>query len=228
MKKLLYLLLVLSFATTTAFAQDDDEDDDEMAAPKKTAKAAKSAKKAKDDGEGGGMKLGFYGSIAGGVTLMDVEGYPVSSLGLLFNLGNGLEIGLGIGYANASVTITPTEGQSTDRSFMTYEIIPSISYQFGKAEAISFGAGLDIHLSSWSETAPGPDGNNLTTEPLGMTMAFFPNFNIRAELAKNFQVGLKAGLMVVMPPEEKDDWSSTKTTAMGTRTEVGFNYYIDM
>jgi hypothetical protein len=193
-----------------------------------------------------GFKLGFYGSLTGGnaglAGLFEEAGDgsnigTVGSVGMLFNLGNGLELGIGIGIGSASYTFESSDGDRTDtyeRGFFLWEIIPSVSYEFGKKEFVGYGAGLNIHLASYSmdETA---GGETVTTKPKNMDMAFFPNFFIKAEVVKNFVVGLKTGFMISMPGDVEDvdeDYYGNKTTEtvkrsfIDTKTEVFVSFYL--
>lgn len=255
---------MLSLAIGTTWAQFDDYNSGEEEAPKKWAPepasepapvVKKAAVKSSESSSEDGFKLGFYGTIAGtpGIAIsageigklasedLGVDGPPVqlgiSYLGLLFNLGGGIEIGLGLGLSRLSVAIesqsvgAPTLKQ--DVSVMLYELIPSVSYQLGKIDFISYGAGLDAHLSTWSYTHPKDDGTTgtQTDEPNSMDMGFFPNFYIKAEIIKNFQIGLKTGLFMIMPGDAI--WEipgalkiTASTMLISTKTEVGVSFYL--
>ena len=250
LKKWLVFLMVLAFSLTHVYAFDDEDEDEQEEAIKKSAKRAtvttvkKAAKEAPESS--GGFKLGFYGTLVGGNTLselialtseggedgFDINNAKVGQIGALFDIGNGLEISLGIGITRASVSVTVDyNGTSTtsDGSLMLYELVPGISYQLGKNNFIKYGAGLDISLSSWSITQDA-GGTSVTYEPSGMTFAFTPNFYVKAEVVKDFYVHLKTGLVIALPPTEEDgdeNYSvSTSTTIIGTKTEIGVSYYI--
>jgi hypothetical protein len=218
MKKVLCLLLAFGFAATTAFAQ-----------------------------EGGGLKAGFYGSIASsgvsnlsGISAEVLAGalpvvLPTGQLGLLVNLGS-LEISLGFGYNSFSTTdetVTPNNPTTKEEtSVSVWEVIPGISYTIRQLQSIpiGYGVGVDVHLGSYSMDVTS-SGKTTTIKPESINMAFFPNFKIQSEIVKNFKIGLKTGLMIVLPADEKDESSlpsvtTTSKTLMGTRTEVGFSFYL--
>jgi hypothetical protein len=196
------------------------------------------------DASSGGFKLGFYGSIANiGLNgpsdfsfVSDIEDLdnlsmsetPMGYIGILFDLGMGLELGLGFGLARISMAMEFDYPGMSDRELngIAYEFVPSISYQIGKTDLISYSAGLDFHLSSWSMTVK--EGNRSTTiEPESFGMGLFPNFQLKAEIVKNFQVWLKTGLMIVMPSDiAEEDFYTISTTLMGTRTSVGVSFYL--
>jgi len=234
-KKLLIMLTLMGFASTSVYADDDDyyDDDEEVAKPKKAAK------KTKEASEGGSMKLGFYGSIADksgvlGLLEGDKRGSTIvpigatSRIGLLLNLGSDLEFGLGFGLFKGSLT-REDANSSPEVAMTVYEIVPSVSYRLGKIDFISYGAGLDINLasSSRSETR---GGQTITDEPDGMDLAFYPNFFIRAEIVKNFQIWLKTGLFIYLLPEDKEGEGNSATTDSGsvisTKTEIGFSFFL--
>ena len=247
-KKLLIMLMLMGFASTSVYADDDDyydEEDEEVAKPK--PKAAKKASETSDASDDGSMKVGFYGSIANKGLLGPLEGeiesatVPIgaaSRIGLLLNLGSDLELGLGFGLFKFSATITtktPSRSEEETISMTMYEIVPSLSYQLGKTGFVGYGLGLDVHLASWSASAPGEDDDGepitVTREPDGMDIAFYPNFILRAEIVKNFQIWLKTGLFIYMPPEDKDDYgdgysSTTSGSIMSTKTEIGFSFFL--
>jgi len=188
-----------------------------------------------DESEGG-FKLGFYGTLAGGnaalASYVEATVGTTGAVGVLFNLGSGLEFGLGLGLGSLSVTTTETDGNSSresERSMFVWEIIPSASYEIGKKDFIRYGAGLNIHLASYSldETV---SGTTTTTKPKNMDMAFFPNFYIKGEVVKNFFIGLKTGLMINMPGDGEEETyggkRTTETSIIDTKTEVFVNFYL--
>jgi len=243
-KKLLIMLMLMGFASTSVYADDDDyydEDDEEVAKPKPKA-AAKRASEPSEASDDGSTKLGFYGSIAGASfdflqemgSELDVE--PIigttSRIGLLLNLGSDLELGLGIGFLRFSSTVTQSSPNGSTEGTVAatmYEIVPSISYQLGKAGFVGYGLGVDVYLASWSVNISS-GGESVTEEPDGMDLAFYPNFILRAEIVKNFQIWLKAGLFIYMLPENKDeDYGYTTTissSVMSTKTEIGFSFFL--
>jgi hypothetical protein len=181
------------------------------------------ANKEKDKDSKGGFEVGFYGSL----------GNATGQIGTLFSLGNGLEIGLGLGIGSSSETIETkgTISNKEESSDFSWKVIPSVSYQFGKKEFVGYGAGLDIGLSSWSKTRPVPGGNGTeTTKPKNIDMAFFPNFFIKAEVVKNFYIGLKTGVGIGMPGDDEVSAGGTTTTtsylSWNTATEVFVAFYL--
>jgi len=178
------------------------------------------------DKDKGGFKLGFEGSIG-----------DVGSIGLLFNLGNGLEAGLGIAYYTFSQEIT--EETSTppatkeEHSLSTWAIAPSVAYQLGKKDLVSYGAGLQFMLSSWSKTDPAtpPATGTTTTKPDGMDMAFIPNFYIKVEPVKNFVLGLRTGISIYLPADDVYEIpgsykKTTKSSEINTATSVFIAFYL--
>jgi len=187
---------------------------------------------AQESSSGGGFRLGLYGALPSGSGVAFTEG---SSIGLLFDLGNNLEIGLGIAYNNYSskseTEIPNMPTQTREENGSSWEIIPSVSYTLSKGDVVSYGAGLNIYLSSWSSERKQTGTDTITDEPDGMDMAFFPNFFIKAEPVKNFAVGLKAGLVYAMPGKEVDDSNNpivtTRTSsAIGLGTELFLAFYL--
>jgi hypothetical protein len=249
-KKLLLFLLALGLLTTQVWADDDDDgfdEDDAKETVKELSKPKKAAvKKAKSKESDGGLKIGFYGSIAtsggsefkvqlqdelqsmGQVMRVDMDpGFTPSMerVGVLFDLGNGFELGLGIGFNRFSMTIE-MGGNEAEVSALIYELVPSVSYQLGKKEFISYDAGLDFHLASWSITTKIGDESE-TDEPDGMNIALFPYFQLRAEIVKDFQFWLKAGLMVEMPSKkEPEEGLTISNNFMSAKTAIGVSFYL--
>jgi hypothetical protein len=132
-------------------------------------------------------------------------------------------------YSATEEISAPGVSNKTESSAMVWEMIPGISYEIGKGDLIRYGAGLDIHLSSWSSDYTAA-GTTVTTEPANMDMAFFPNFYVSAEVVKNFNIGLRTGIMVYMPGDEEEEEygvkQTTKTSAILTRTELFASFYL--
>ena len=172
---------------------------------------------------GGGFRMGFQGGFGG----------DNGSIGLLFNLGNGLELGLGVSISSKSREVTTeSSGPSTtdENSAFVWAIAPSVSYEIGKKDLISYGAGLDVAIASWSRTQTS-GGTSVTIKPDGITMGFLPNFYIQVEPVKNFVVGLKTGIMILMPGKEVDDQSpaykeTTTKTDIDTATQLFVSFYL--
>jgi len=174
------------------------------------------------DEDKGGFKLGFQGGFGG----------DNGAIGLLFNLGNGLELGLGIAiYSNSVETTTESTGpsQTSEDKYFSWAIGPSVSYQLGKKDLVSFGAGLDTEFRSWSASSKDA-GVSLTIEPAGIDMAFLPNFYIQVEPVKNFAIGLKTGFKIDLPGNKVDEGANTKTTekesTITTSTELFVSFYL--
>jgi len=189
---------------------------------------------ADEEESSGGLKLGFYGALPDG-NLAAIGQDGMGSVGALLNLGNGLEVGLGLGYLSTSYT-RETESsnqpkQTREVNSSAWELIPSVSYTIRKWSGPDWGAGLDIHLASWSSETKNTGANTEKEEPDGIDLAFYPNFFIKAEVVKNFNVGLKAGLAIYLPGEDKDDSNpnsivTTNQSAITLRTELFFAFYL--
>jgi len=181
-----------------------------------------------DESSSGGLRIGFYGALPNGNMNAFAGG---GSVGVLVDLGNNLELGLGLAYYNSS-TERKTEANNTttttENGNSSWEIIPNVSYVIRKGDIIGWGAGLNFHLSSNKQTAKDANGTSTTTEPDGMDMRIFPNFFIKAEVAKNFVVGLKPGIIINMPGEVKSNNGQTteSTTQFALRTELFLAFYL--
>jgi len=175
------------------------------------------------DEDKGGFKLGFQGEI----------GWS-DKIGLLFNLGNGLELGLGIGISSHSQEITreipQNPNETGELSNFSWAIAPSVAYQLGKKDLISYGAGLDIEIASWSQSMTS-SGTTLTIKPDGIDMGFIPNFYIKVEPVKNFVIGLKTGIGIFIPGKTVDDQlpshkDTTTETNIDTATSLFVSFYL--
>jgi hypothetical protein len=250
-RKLLLLLLALGFLTTQVWAYDDDDDEEEEEDVKKTSKEVSKPKKAavkktkSKEAEGGGLKIGFYGSLATSGTgnigqieqaatdefFLLINAMPMGHVGALFNLGNDLELGLGFGFnrmSSTEKTSAPNYSREEENVITMWEIVPSAYYQLGKGDFVSYGAGLDLHLASWSITVKDDDDSE-TVKPDGVNIALFPNFQLKAEIVKDFQVWLKTGLMIVKPATQEDG-EAIKYTSSGmiisAKTAIGVSFYL--
>jgi len=176
------------------------------------------------DEDKGGFKMGFTAGVGGS-----------SNIGLLFNLGSGIEAGLGLRYhSETTETTTEATGNPTNKAEVSesrWAIAPSASYQLRKKDLISYGAGLDLAFSSWSHTQPDPStGNSVTTKPDGIDMWFDPNFYIKVEPVNNFVLGLKTGIDIYLRANKENKTSTTKITEkhseIGTFTSVFVAFYL--
>jgi hypothetical protein len=185
-----------------------------------------------------GFKFGFYGSInplSIAYSSSPNIGGGIGSIGLLFNFGIGLEIGLGLGYRSTSYEIKADGETINGNNTNAWEIIPSISYQINKKNAISYGIDLDVHLSSWSVKNKQQFGPSDTDKAEGMDMAFFPNFFLFVEVVKNFHIGLKTGVLINLPAaykEKRNDPLNTpnnmlrRRSSKTTNTQIVFSWYL--
>jgi len=178
------------------------------------------------ESSGGGFRIGFYGSLPAGNMAILEDGRDVRTVGALFDIGNGLEFGLGIGFYNYSHEVKITaSGDTQKNSRSAYEIIPSASYAFSRGDVISWGAGLDVHMGSYSQTNNN-GGTSTTTEPDGVDLAFVPNFFVKAEVAKNLVLGLKAGFGIELPSDQQPAGQEVSTTIIGLGTELFLAFYL--
>jgi len=170
-----------------------------------------------------GLRLGFYGAVSADDdrTIGDTYG----TVGALLNFGNGFEAGLGLGFRNHGQTTESAAGDS-EKSESAWELIPGVSYAIRKGDIASWGAGLNIHLASWSTEDKPAGGNKATTEPDNIDLAFFPNFFMKAELAKRFFTGLKTGVMVLLPGEVEGANGTTNEHTIHLRTELFFAFFL--
>jgi hypothetical protein len=180
------------------------------------------------------FKFGFYGVIfkssAFHLSQKDKRNYysyigDLGTLGFLCRLSSGLEISLGLGFGRTSEYIDGEERDGTEIHIEAYELIPGVSYELGKGDFVSYGVGFNFHIGSNSV-------NNITsdseayTEPKGWDMAFFPNIYAKAELVKDFAIGLKAGYIVIMPGDKIGDRISAKSSLKDIRTEASIAFYL--
>jgi len=161
----------------------------------------------------GGLRLGFYGTVSNGNpnTIGSGNGGTDGAVGALLDFGNGLEAGLGLGFLNYGKTVDGND----DYSRTAWELIPGVSYAIRKGDIASWGAGLNIHLASWSDD--NNDDNNVN-------LAFFPNFFMKAEVVKRFYAGLKTGIFIYMPGEDENTKTSEHTIHL--RTELFFAFFL--
>jgi len=169
-----------------------------------------------------GLRLGFYGALPANPNTI---GRTDGAVGALLDLGNNLELGLGLGYRSYSET-TETAAGDGETTESAWELIPGISYAIRKGDVASWGAGLNIHLASWSREEKPVAGNKTTTEPDNVDLAFFPNFFMKAEVAKRFFTGLKTGIFIDLPGEDEHDNAKTNRHTINLRTELFFAFFL--
>ena len=190
LRKWLSILLLLCFAAPTlVYAQDDDEEEEEEEeeeAPKKK----KSSKKVSKSSEPSriGLAVSFGGNDA--------------VVGFVYDLGSGLELGLGLGFDRDAYT--PDQGPAPDPE-QHITAVPSIKYSLGKS-LLDYGIGADVSIRTKEE---------------GMDIRGFLNLYTRAELVKNVSISLSAGVNV-----DKLQWDggSNLNMSLGTRGTVIFYF----
>ncbi|MDR1812007.1 MAG: hypothetical protein LBQ87_04210 [Candidatus Fibromonas sp.] len=164
-KKWLSILIVLGFASTYVYAADDDwEEEEEEEEPVKKSSKKKTSKKSDDGPSRIGLAVGFGGAS--------------DRIGLVYDLGSGLEFGVGLGLVRKD--FTPDEGDDNYDPWQDITIVPSIKYALGKG-LLDYGLGVDVTIVS---------------KDAGMDMSGFPNFYASAELVKNVSLALHAGINV--------------------------------
>ncbi|GBU24145.1 hypothetical protein R83H12_00773 [Fibrobacteria bacterium R8-3-H12] len=183
MKKWLFILLALGFAFTNVYAYDDDEeyeDEDEEPAPKKkTAPKKKAAEKPAAPGRFG-LAVGFDGNSG--------------LISLVYDMGTGIELGLGLGLYRFSQTKDPAPDPAPEPA-QRVEVVPSISYGLGKG-LLNYGIGASLGITIEPVGGNRPDG--------GTSIYVYPNFYTNVELVKNVSLGLSAGFNVDMPAETQE------------------------
>jgi len=177
-KKWLTILLALAFfaVPTAVFADDDDEyeyeDEEEEEPPKKSSKKKAAAPKKKSE-PSGPSRMGFYTNFSGSST----------TIGFVYDLGSGLQLGWGLGLDRQSRTI---ENQDPVIN-QTYSIEPIITYALGKG-LLNYGLSLRAiyRSSTYGDADPIAD------------MSAIPAFYISAPLVPNVVLSLNAGVRVEM------------------------------
>jgi len=163
----------------------------------------------------GNLRLGFQATVVG-----------LNGVGLLLDLGNNLELGLGLGFHNwSSSDKTTASGSEIKRSENSWEIVPSVQYAFRRGDILSVGAGLDVGLGSSSDSET-VGGQTTTHESDGIDMDFFPNFFIKAEPFKRFVIGLKTGININVPATQCGDGHECSETGIDLRTDVYVAFYL--
>ena len=214
-KKWFSALLLLGFmAPTLVHAYDDDDyyyEDEEYETPKKAPpKKAAAPKKAKAADEAP-SKMGFAASISEGQ----------NSVNFVYNLGTGLELGLGLGLDRRAHT-PPGDGAEAQVR-QNWTIILGLSYELGQS-LLNYGAGAEI--SARSRHLDNPTEGNI------MDIGIYPNFYITTELVKNVSLGLNVGPMIWMLPEIPEGQSQDGVQAgtvgrseMNLRTSAVLTFY---
>jgi hypothetical protein len=163
--------------TTPVFAADDDDDeeweDEEDEAPKKSSKKAAPPAKKVTKPSGAPSRMGLAVSFGG----------ASNAISFVYDLGSGLELGLGLGLNR--VQYAEIEGQDVRDPSQTILIIPSFSYNLGKG-LLDYGLGVDVGL----KVEPDEGGN---------TINGFPYFYAKAELVQNLVLKISAGVNVYKP-----------------------------
>jgi len=181
MKKWFSILLALGFAFTNVYGaqydDDDDEYEDEEPAPKKKSAPApkkKTAEKASAPSRIG-LAVGFDGSSG--------------LISLVYDMGTGMEFGLGLGFSRTKQTLDPEPAPplTAPDPEQRIEVVPSISYGLGKG-LLNYGVGLSFGIVREPVTGNRPDG--------GMSYNVYPNFYTNVELVKNVSLGLSAGFEI--------------------------------
>ncbi|MDR3000142.1 MAG: hypothetical protein LBU89_02665 [Fibromonadaceae bacterium] len=181
-KKWFSVLLLLGFMVPTiAHAYDDDEwydEEEEYETPKKKAAPKKApSKKASDSESRIGLSVGFGGSKNIPVA---ASGGSIPVIGLVYDMGSGMEIGVGLGLHRTSQTPDDPNAVVPDPD-MEIALVPSIKYALGKG-LLGYGVGVEIPVINRGEA--------------GTDIGGFPFFYVNAELVKNVSLSLLAGVDV--------------------------------
>jgi hypothetical protein len=176
-------------APTLVYAQDDDEEEEEEEeeeAPKKKKSSKKASKPSAPSRVG--LAVSFNGN----------DGV----VGFIYDLGSGLELGLGLGLDRKA--FTPNEGDAED-PVQTITVVPSIKYSLGKT-LLDYGIGADV---------------SITSKDAGTDIRGFLNFYTSVELVKNVSLSLSAGANV-----NKLQWDngSNLDVILGTKGTVIFYF----
>lgn len=197
-KKWFTILLALAFfiAPVTVFADDDDEYeyyDEEEETPKKSSKkkAATAVAAKKKSADAGPSRIGLYTSF----------GASSPTIGIAYDLGSGLQFGLGIGLYRSTVG----EGDPQQE----WSVRPIVLYSLGKG-LLSYGVGLQAAISA----------STFVHEDGPMDMSFTPNFYVSAPLVPNVALSLNAGLKVDLLAEAGE--SSKPQAYRPNETNMGF------
>jgi len=118
---------------------------------------------ADDDASKVGLYIGFGGSS--------------DAIGVAYDLGTGMQLGLGLGFDSW----LPDEGKSTNRLIFR----PMMIYSLGKG-LLGYGVGLRASIVYFS----GTEDTNVSVTP---------NFYVSAPLVPNVAISVNAGLQVGMP-----------------------------
>ena len=213
LRKWFCILLMLGFSFTNVYASDDDEDyededydEDEDILPAKKLDT-KSKKKAKDAVPSRiGLSAGFNGS-------------PI--VGLVYNMGSGIEFGLGLGLDRQQYTQNTKIGEdveSEEVSLQEWRMILDLGYSLGKG-LLDYGIGIQGIVSG--STFVNPDG--------AMDKGVFPYFCVSGELLKDVSLFLKAGIFVYLPDDERPTGNppASRTGKMNIelQSSVGLTFY---
>ena len=212
LRKWFCILLMLGFGFTNAYSSDDDEEDyddedydeEEEILPATKKLNTKSAQKAKKEGVEDskvGLSAGFDGS-------------PLISL--VYNIGSGIELGLGFGLYREQYT---PNGQDAI-SLQEWRIVLDFSYELGKG-LLNYGLGAQGIILSSNFDINYPDGL--------MNKGLLPYFYVSGELIKNVSLFLKAGPFVYLladGPAGPDGLPSTTGNMNITiQSSVGLTFY---
>jgi len=208
LKKWFCILLALGFSFTNVYAASEEEDDDEYYEDEEDEEIlpakkldTKKAKKAAPGNTRVGLSAGFDGS-------------PV--IGLVYDMGSGIELGLGFGLNRLQYTQTRGDEEGAV-SLQEWKIVLDFSYALGKG-LLDYGIGAQgIILSS---TFRNEDG--------AMDKGIFPYFYTSAELLKNVSLFLKAGALVNLLADGTNDGNSYTTTGnmnINFQSSVGLTFY---
>jgi hypothetical protein len=184
MKKWLCFLLAFGLMVPQAWAADDDEDDEEEEeAPKKKAAPPKKASKSS-----GTSRMGLAVSFSG---FNGNNNGRTSAISFIYDLGSGLELGLGLGLKR--IQHAEIDGETEDPT-QTLTIVGSLSYSLGTG-LLEYGIGVDAGVIM----EPGEEGGN--------TIEGFPHFYTKVELVKNLSLKLSAGVNVYKPADRTSEYS---------------------
>jgi|GEM_PF-2960382 len=202
-KKWFTILLALAFfvAPVAVFADDDDEyeyyDEEEETPKKSSKKKAPAKKKSADDGP---SRIGLYTSF----------GASSPTIGVAYDLGTGLQFGLGIGLDRRTY--------GDEEAVQKWSLNPLVVYSLGKG-LLGYGLGLSASVSASTITEEGGhvDGP--------MDISLTPNFYVSTALVPNVALSLNAGLRVDMIAEAGDPVTRQKEMNMELVTSLMLIFY---
>jgi len=209
-KKWFSILLLLGFiAPMSVYAYDDDEEDweEEYETPKKAVKKAKAAvpKKAKSESDAP-SRVGLYTGFGGA---------PGTTIGIVYDMGNDIQFGLGVGLNRRTLTPYVLDTNTTDvhddymageaETVQTWTVSPVVIYRLGKG---LLGYGLSLGATISGSTEEYEDGVT--------NISVTPSFYVSAALVPNVVLSLGAGIRADILgeiPEVRESGLNLQTTS---------------